>query len=207
MSRVCSQCGGKSFHFSPQKRSIVCDVCGHIYLTESEENSSFDYERQLQLAHDHLLVGNWSEAERIANRFLYDKPANKELYEIQLAAITKNYSEAYISDPQLRSRAADIWEKRSRLGSLSCDMESYQTKRRKKCAINDDVKTFFLILLVIICAIIMGFTAYYIIVGEMAMALIPFGVGLLLLGACYKLRIAELTGPSFGHFDGNPFHY
>lgn len=129
---ICPQCGGNSYHFSSSRCCLICDTCGTKVQSEAERSAELNFQKNIALARQHLRVGNWDEAKKLAKEYENSRPTEKQIYLILLAAVTKCYEDLLINDSEARSEALTYWKKLERLGCVNSAMISYSQRRAAK---------------------------------------------------------------------------
>lgn len=128
----CPQCGCNSYHYSHTRGNKVCDQCGHVIMSTQQMEENIAYDRNIALAKEHLRVGNWDDCIRLVKPLCAKRPADKQLYLILLASITKGYEDFLFCDTNRRKEACEYWRKLINLRCVNGAMKEYALRRRKK---------------------------------------------------------------------------
>ncbi len=127
----CSACGCTTYHYSSERRRLVCDSCGHEIISAEDEHRQLHYLQTVDKAKDNLRVGNWDTAKNLIYPLLNDHTCDKALYLILLASVTKGYNDYLLGDANRarRDEAASLWDKLSRLNGVNSAMIEYSSRR------------------------------------------------------------------------------
>lgn len=125
----CPVCGSRSRHYNRARLALVCDQCGRAVVDPEQELQRRQYDRAMQLAREHLRVGNWDQCRRTVQPWLDRYPAERLNYQLLLATATRGYTDLLLSDFQGAADARGYWEKLAALRGLNAAMTSYAARR------------------------------------------------------------------------------
>lgn len=128
-NQMCPQCGCKEYHYSPSRGAMVCNQCGNSLQSDIQMEEDMNYDQAVRLATAHLRVENWEQTKQLIRPLCTNRPTDKKLYLILLAATTNNYENFLFDDDARRKEAYGYWEKLSRLHCVNRTMREYACRR------------------------------------------------------------------------------
>lgn len=144
-------CGCHSYHYSHNRRAMSCDMCGHMFKNEQQQEDDMNYDNCITLAREHLQVGNWETCKRMVKPLCSKRPADKQLYLILLAATTKGYEDYLFDNASERAEASEYWDKLTKLNCVNNAMREYANKRMQKKEEIRNQEVSFITLIICLC--------------------------------------------------------
>lgn len=129
MERICSRCGGSSFHYNRSRMRMECDVCGTPASDPQQEQQLMQFDRACSQAMGHLTAGNWDEALQLLQPLLHQHPTEKRLYLAVLRAATKDFTDIAMANAASRHIASEAWDRLVRLNGVTGAMIRYGRQR------------------------------------------------------------------------------
>ncbi len=117
MENFCSICG------SYVGVSRLCPFCGNPVVSEREQETMDQHQRDINRAVAFLRAGRWEEARELAKKLAERTPEEAVLYAVQAEAITQGYTLPVSAEDRELSR---IWFALDQLGSVSPEMARYR---------------------------------------------------------------------------------
>lgn len=129
MDRVCSRCGGSSFHYNRSRVRMECDTCGTPVSDPQREQQLMQFDQACSQAMGHLTAGNWEDALQLLQPLLRQYPTEKRLYLAVLRAATKDFTDIAMANAANRHIASEAWDRLVRLNGVTGAMIRYGRQR------------------------------------------------------------------------------
>ena len=131
-TRRCSGCNGTSFHYSRQRNTIICDVCGRPLSNMAELETEQRYYSDRSMAIRHIKAGDYNSAKQYLEKMRLTRPDDPDIYYLHLMGLTDKCNDYLLrrTDDRLK-QARENYRTLERLNGDVSRFLQYGIKRRQ----------------------------------------------------------------------------
>ena len=106
-TRRCSGCNGTSFHYSRQRNTIICDVCGRPLSNMAELETEQRYYSDRSMAIRHIKAGDYNSAKQYLEKMRLTRPDDPDIYYLHLMGLTGMCKDYILDQGDARLKQAE----------------------------------------------------------------------------------------------------